>query len=190
MIGFGGLELLHDPNLGVRRRAVVLVGAGLLGRVVAILGDLSAIINVEALRLNVGGADELDLFRLLIAERRRALESVEVKFVEGFFAHYRSHRISLLVCPRESTEDAIPTAALFKLVDVSGEQLDTGVLEGLTALVVHGDPAGHVELIGLVLLIGVVGDDQVVIGLPAHAAADVGNLGVGFSGGIGFEQPA
>ncbi len=40
----------------------------------------------------------------------------------------------------------------------------------------HGDPADQVERGSR--LIRAVGDDEVVVGLPAHAAADVGEFGV------------
>ncbi len=78
--------------------------------------------------------------------------------------------------------------ARLNLVDVAGHQLDVCVLKRLAALVAHGDPAHHVEKIGLAFR--VVGDHQVVVGLPAHAAGDVGDFGVELAGIVGLEKPA
>ena len=56
------------------------------------------------------------------------------------------------------------------LVHIAGHQLDARVLEGLAGAVVHRDPAHDVHHVSLLRR------DDVVIGLPAHAAGDIGEL--------------
>src|SRR5882724_7283940 len=85
VVGFGVLELLHDPYFGIGCSAVVGVVACLLGRVVAVLSNLCAVVNIEALSDEAGGSDELNLLGFLVAQRRRAFERVEVEFVESLF---------------------------------------------------------------------------------------------------------
>src|SRR5260370_36154305 len=89
MIGFGVLQLLHHPDLRIRSGAVSRVVADLIGGIVAVLLDLRAIVNVKALRLYAGGADKLDLLGFIVVQGGRALEGLEVKFVEGLLADDR-----------------------------------------------------------------------------------------------------
>ena len=69
------------------------------------------------------------------------------------------------------------------LVHVPGHELYARVLECLAGLVVHGDPTHDVDQVALL------GRNDVVVGLPAHPASDVGKLGGKFSGFVGGEQP-
>src|SRR5437016_7001241 len=71
MVGFRVLQLLHYPDLRIGSGAVSGVIAHLIGRVVAVLLDLRAIVNVKALRLYAGGADKLDLLGFIVVQGSR-----------------------------------------------------------------------------------------------------------------------
>src|SRR5437764_627584 len=66
MIDFGVFKFLHHPHFAIGRSTVIGVLPNLLGIVVAVLVDLGAIVNIEALGADAGGADELDLFGFLV----------------------------------------------------------------------------------------------------------------------------
>src|SRR5437016_3183661 len=79
MVDFGVFKFLHHPHFAIGHGTVIGV---LLRIVVAVLIDLCAIVNIEALGADAGGSDELDLFGFLIVKGGRPGESVEMEFVE------------------------------------------------------------------------------------------------------------
>src|ERR1700722_14728089 len=187
MVSAGIFEFLHYPDLGIRLRAVVGFVADLLWIVVGVLIGLGAVVDVDSLAVNAGGADEFDLLGLLVTQGGGALEGVEMEFVERLFADDRGHG-GFVGGHFGGGVNAAADAALLDFVDISGQQFDGRILESLAALVAHSDPAHHVEQVELGS--GLVGDHQVVIRLPAHAAADKGNLRKEFAGIVGLDFPA
>ena len=188
VIVLGILELLHGPDFLVGGGAVARVVAHLVGRVVAVLIHLRAVVNIEPLRLDAGRAHELHLLGLVIAQRRWTLQRVEVEFVERLLPNDRRRRVHVHRSFLRRIH-AAPDRRLLKFADVARQQLDPGILEGLAALVLHGDPAHQVEHVDAGIL-RAIGHHQVVVRMPVHAARDVGNFGFRSSRLRGRQLPA
>ncbi len=84
-----------------------------------------------------------------------------------------------------ATDSVAPgiNTALLDFVDVAGHQFDVRVAKRFAALVVEGDPADEFEVISFGR------SDDVVTGLPSHAAGDVAEFRAGFAGLVGCEFP-
>src|ERR1035437_3058735 len=150
--------------------------------VVAVGVDLDAVVDVDLFRAHPRRVDEFLLFGFAVAQRSGAFERVEVVLVEGFFGDGRARHPGGPVYNLHLHNPPVAHARL-NFIHVPGHELDARVLEGLAGLVVHGDPAHDVDQVALL------GCDNVVVGLPAHAAGDVGKLGGKFPGFVGGQHP-
>src|ERR1700704_3816609 len=70
-----------------------------------------------------------------------------------------------------------------ELVHISGHELDVSVGKGLARLVVERYPADDIEQVAAD------GRDDVVVGVPAHAAGHVTEFCIGGSWAVALQQP-
>src|ERR1019366_3800070 len=142
-----------------------------------------AVVDIDLFRTNPRGANEFHLLGLAVAQGSGAFERIEVVLVEGFFGDRRSHDPGRPVYYFNHLSEGSAIHSRLNLVHVASHELDARVLEGLAGLVVHGDPAHDVVQVAFL------GRNDVVVGLPAHAAGDIGKFSGKFSGCVGGERP-
>ena len=118
---------------------------------------------------HVGGRHQRELLRLVILDRRAAVQRVEVVFEEALRLEVARR---LLVRRRlgRDVHQARSAAPLHGTVDVARHELEGRVAIGGAAAVVDGDPARDVAL-----RVGGI-DDHHVVGLPRDAAREVRGL--------------
>ena len=92
--------------------------------------------------------DELNLLLFAVPKGGGSFQRVEVVFVERFL----SNRRSTSATPHASARPALAakTADILHLVHISGHEFNPGLLEGVAALIVHRDPADHVQRVSKV----------------------------------------
>jgi len=112
------------------------------------------------------GREERELLDLLVLERGRTLQGVEMILEKRLLFELRIHSHG-----RFGAEHGAHRHRLFDTVDIAGDQLDLGLFVGRTRLVIDRDPT--VQL-GRVLLRLQHGD---IFGVPAQAAGKIADLG-------------
>src|SRR5215831_15200623 len=90
IVYFAVLELLHHPDFGVGLDSVTLQVADIFHVVVSIVGvNLHAVVDINPLRLDAGGAYEFHLLGFAVMKRGGSLQGVEMVFVKGALGHCR-----------------------------------------------------------------------------------------------------
>ena len=154
-IDLGVLELTKDLHLTGRGHATAITSG--------------ALEDVDALRLNTGGTDELDLLGLLVPQGRRIAQRVEVEFVERLLRHHLGTALAQAIHGHGS---GLHRVIRLHSVYIARHEFDLGIGEGHPALVVHRHPADDVQDVALL------GGDEVVASLPRETTAQIGYLGV------------
>jgi len=135
---FRVLELEHDRHLGVGDRAVGWILDRLVGPPPAHVG---AIVDKELFGGHLGPPHEFDLLGLLIFDRHRPLDLVQVVLKEAALLDWGGggdcHLVDHLFFRRSPGH--------LDAVDIARHELELGLLVAGAALIVEGDPAVQIQ---------------------------------------------
>src|SRR5579872_1819837 len=113
---------------------------------------------------------------------RRALQCVQMVFVETLFGDWRSttHRRP---CGPGKASDHVRAIRWLDLIYVTGHQFDACAVEGFTTLVVERYPSDKFKRIAFGRR------NHVVISMPIHAAGHITEFRLGFASTIALDAP-
>ena len=178
LVGLGVLELALDDDFFVVALAVALVVVQAVE-----LKAFRAVININRGRIHFPGVNKFHLLRLVVVQRGRARDGIQMKLVEGFLGDRRRgihgghrHRHGLI-----SKKSAAIHIHRLDFIRITGHELDAGVLKRLAAVVIHRNPADEVAVITFLRR------DEIVAGAPVKAGGDVTDLSVKFSRLVGLQ---
>ena len=147
-------ELAIDGYVGLGVLAVVLVDI----KAAVVTDAAGAVVDIELLRGDFFGADELDLLGLPVTQRGLQRKRIHVELIEFLSLDLWS---GSRIRHRHCIHFVATSVRLFLyLVHVTSDELDCGVFEARPCVVFDGDPAGQSDFVAFL------GQHEIVVGLP------------------------